>query len=110
MPRKTTHVINWTNAGIQDVLSIVEYVAQESPDTATALSKRIKTTVASLRRSPHRGRVVPELGALGRTDHREIILRPWRIIYRIRGKGIWSVAVLDGRRNVRELLAKRLGR
>ena len=110
MPRKATHVINWTNAALQDVLSIVEYVALESPETATTLSRRIDTAVVSLRRSPNRGRVVPELGLLGRTDHREIILRPWRIIYRIRGKGIWIVAVLDGRRNVREVLAKRFGR
>jgi toxin ParE1/3/4 len=41
-------------------------------------------------------------------QYREVIERPWRILYRIDGDTVLVLAVLDGRRELRSLLLERL--
>lgn len=57
---------------------------------------------------PFRGRIVPELRDLALEPWRELIERPFRIIYRISDARVLIVAVLDGRRDVEDLLLQRL--
>jgi len=40
--------------------------------------------------------------------YREIVTAPWRIIYRISDKNVYVLSVLDARRNVEDILLKRL--
>ena len=40
--------------------------------------------------------------------YRELIVRPWRIIYRVSTKRVLVLAVLDGRRDLEGLLLSRL--
>jgi len=56
---------------------------------------------------PTRGRIVPELKRHGVTGFRELIERPWRMIYFIKGKRVSVVSVLDGRRQLEDLLLER---
>ena len=57
---------------------------------------------------PERGRIVPELREQGITVYRELVEPPWRILYRIESDRVWVLAVIDGRRNVEDILLKRL--
>jgi len=36
------------------------------------------------------------------------VIRPWRVIYRIEAERVYVVAVIDGRRNVEDILLARL--
>jgi plasmid stabilization system protein ParE len=74
---------------------------------ASALDK-LEERMHTLRQMPERGRVVPELATFGIHTHRELVVAPWRIIYRIGGRTVHVLAVLDGRRNVEDLLLDRL--
>jgi toxin ParE1/3/4 len=56
---------------------------------------------------PERGRIVPELREQGIILYREIILAPWRVIYRIVGQTVYVLAVLDARRNLEDILLDR---
>jgi toxin ParE1/3/4 len=56
----------------------------------------------------HRGRVVPELRELSLEPWRELLVKPYRIIYRISGPQVLIIAVLDGRRDVEDTLLRRL--
>lgn len=50
---------------------------------------------------------MPELGALGVTDWREVLEGPWRVLYRV-APGVVSIeGVLDSRRDLAELLVLR---
>jgi plasmid stabilization system protein ParE len=70
--------------------------------------KRIKQKASSLYTFPERGRIVPELRDQGILQYRELVISPWRILYRISEKRVLVLSVLDSRRNIEAL--DRLGR
>ena len=57
-----------------------------------------------------RGCVVPELAGHGIQIYWEFISLPWRIIYRITGKKVKVLAVLDGHHNLEDVLLEWLVR
>jgi len=64
--------------------------------------------VDSLREHPARCRWVPELKDLGIETYRELILPPYRICFRLEKSRVVLLGVLDSRRDLEELLVKRL--
>jgi plasmid stabilization system protein ParE len=70
--------------------------------------KRLRDRADSLWSLPERGRVVPELLDLGLRDWRELIVRPFRIVYRISENSVLVEVIFDGRRDAESLLADRL--
>ena len=54
------------------------------------------------------GRVVPELLSQGISLYREIVITPWRVIYKIERDRVYIVSVIDSRRNVEDVLLARL--
>jgi plasmid stabilization system protein ParE len=89
-------------------VGIVEYIAADSPSNAFEIFKEIKQKATSLYTFPDRGRIVPELKDQGISLYRELIVPPWRIIYRMSEKNVYVLSVLDSRRNVEDILLKRL--
>ena len=57
---------------------------------------------------PERGHIPPELERIGVFGFREIHFKPYRIVYEIERKGVFIHCVLDGRRDLQELLESRL--
>ena len=100
----------WTEAATHDLVEIVSFVARKSPVNARRLLIKIRSKADSLERSPRRGRVVPELASVGTRVWRELVVRPHRIVYRIQGEIVLLGAVLDGRRDLEDLLLERLTR
>lgn len=92
-----------------DIEEIVDYIeARDSPEAADRIFARIRSAVLALSSAAPRGRVVPELCGLGVSEYREILANPYRIIYFISGRDVHVVAVLDGRRDLEDVLARRL--
>lgn len=104
---KTSEVI-WANVAENDLKNIIEYIAADSPSNALRIFKNIKQTASNLYILPERGRVVPELRDQGILQYRELIISPWRVIYRISGKIVCVLSVLDSRQNIEDILLKRL--
>jgi plasmid stabilization system protein ParE len=98
----------WSNIAENDLLNIIEYIAADSPPNASKALKRIKEKASSLYHSPKRGRIAPELQEHGILQYRELIIPPWRIVYRISEKSIYILSVLDSRQNIEDILLKRL--
>jgi len=98
----------WSNIAENDLRNIVEYIADDSPHNALKIFKRIKQQASRLYDFPERGRIVPELRDQGILQYREIIISPWRILYRISPKSVLVLSVLDSRRNIEDILLKRL--
>ena len=92
-----------------DLEAIYSYIARaDGIAQANAVEDRLMEAVLSLEKTPARGKVPPEMFTLGVTDFRELQLPPWRIFYYINHDVVGVVAILDGRRNVAELLQRRL--
>ncbi len=94
-----------------DLSDIFVYIlAADGPDRAEGVLTTLETCIQSLAALHNCGKNPPELLAFGVTLFRELQSPPWRVFYRaIEGK-VWVLAVLDGRRNISELLIKRLHR
>ena len=98
----------WSNVAENDLKKIIEYIADDSPTIALKIFKNIKQKVSSLYKLPERGRIVPELRGQGILQYREIIISPWRILYKISENTVYVLSVLDSRRNIEDILLKRL--
>ena len=105
---KRAYRVIWAAAAYDDLLGIIEYIARDSPANAGKVLKTIKNRAATLHLSPQRGRLVPELQEQGIAQYRELVIAPWRLIYRIADASVLVLSVLDGRRNVEDLLLARL--
>ncbi|MCX5826656.1 MAG: type II toxin-antitoxin system RelE/ParE family toxin [Deltaproteobacteria bacterium] len=105
---KKSYDVRWSETSENDLLSIVEYIAIESPYQAYEIFKEIKKRASGLRTFPDRGRIVPELLDQGITLYRELIIVPWRIMYRVSENTVYVLSVLDSRQNVEDILLRRL--
>jgi toxin ParE1/3/4 len=103
-----TYQIVWAGVAENELREIIEYIAIDNPSNALEILQRIKQRASSLHTFPERGRVVPELQDQGILIYRELVVPPWRIIYRISDKNVYVLSVLDSRRNVEDILLKRL--
>jgi len=100
--------IIWAGVAENDLKEIIEYIATDSPANALKTLKKIKQKTSSLYTLPERGRSVPELQDQGILLYRELIVPPWRIIYRISEMKVYVLSVFDARQNVEDILLKRL--
>lgn len=93
----------------EDLYEIYNFVAvYDSVEKAEKLLTELEETCNSLLKFPKRGHIPPELERIGVLDYREIHYKPYRIIYQIIESVVYIHCVLDGRRNLQELLEKRL--
>ena len=81
--------VRWAEVAVRDLEEIVGYVAVDSETNASRVVKRIETRAAALESSPSRGRVVPELSHFGMRTWRELVVRPYRLLYRIEGDTVY---------------------
>ena len=98
----------WTDTAKLDLDEIADFIAAESPASALEVINRIERSCSRLERLPERGRIVPELRSVDILMYRELIVEPWRIVYRCENDRVHVMAVLDARRNLTGLLLERL--
>jgi toxin ParE1/3/4 len=93
----------------RDLQEIYRYVfLNDSPEKADRLFANLEKTIMKLETLPMRGHIPPELERIGVTEYREVFFKPYRIIYQITGKKVFVSCVLDGRRDLQDLLQDRL--
>jgi len=96
-------------AAERDLLDLLLFVElSDSPARADALLDQIEQALTTLAQMPRRGHYPPELAPLGIHDFRGIHYKPYRIFYEIIAREVIVHAVVDGRRDLRDLLAARL--
>jgi plasmid stabilization system protein ParE len=108
MSMKQSHNVWWSDTAENDLVSIIEYIARENPLQARKIFSELKKSAESLNAFPDRGRMVPELQNQGITLYRELIIGPWRLMYRASEDSVYVLSVLDSRQNVEDILLQRL--
>lgn len=104
----TRYTVRWTPEAESDAATIVDYI--NDPINAEKVIVQLGAKADGLHTFPERGRVVPELRKIGVLQYLEVFHKPWRMVYTIRGREVWIMAVLDGRRDLVDLLFERLTR
>ncbi|MDJ0853526.1 MAG: type II toxin-antitoxin system RelE/ParE family toxin [Myxococcota bacterium] len=107
MARRRSRV-EWAEVAARDLEEIAAFLALDSQRTAERVLRRVEARVAALESSPARGRLVPELARFQMRTWRELVIRPYRLLYRIEGDTVTVLAVLDARRDLEDLLLERL--
>jgi toxin ParE1/3/4 len=93
----------------EDMLDIWKYVVLSgSPGNAEELLDEFERAITSLENMPERGHIPPELRRVNVHAYREIHVKVYRIIYQITGADIFVHCILDGRRDIQDLLQERL--
>jgi plasmid stabilization system protein ParE len=74
------HKVIVTPPAIEDLRTIVEYIAADNPTRAFSFDEELLNRALGLGELPNAGRIVPEVG-----DHpvREVIHQAYRIVYKI---------------------------
>ena len=85
--------VEWTEAALEQLWAIHEYLAQSSPEYAQRVVDRITRRTQQIRSFPMSGRAVREFNA---PQIREIMEGPYRIIYYIKPDQIDVIAVIHG--------------
>jgi plasmid stabilization system protein ParE len=98
----------WAEAAVRDLEEIVGFVAEDSATNAERPLSMLRRKAASLEAVPMRGRVVTQLSRFGMPSWREVVVRPYRILYRVSGNTVTVLALFDGRRDLEDLLLERL--
>lgn len=97
----------WTLTAKKDLVDIIEYISRDSIEIAVEKYEIIKNAAQQLNRYPEQGRIIPELLDQNIRKYREIIISPWRLMYKIEVDIVYIMAVIDGRRNIEDVLLKR---
>lgn len=93
----------------EDLYEIYNYVAaNDSINKAEYVLTKLEETCYSLSTFPNRGHLPPELERIGIYEYKEIHFKPYRIIYQITESTVYVHCVLDGRRDMQQLLQRRL--
>ena len=75
---------------MRDLEAIRDYIADDSPRYAALVIERIIGVVERLSSFPESGRMVPERND---PEIREVIVRPYRVVYRLR-PGVVEIATV----------------
>ncbi len=98
----------WAEIAENDLVKTIEYLSEDSPSIALKILRKIKKQTEALTVFPERCRIVPELHYNGINIYREMVIDQWRVLYRISGSKVFVLSVVDSRRNIEDILLKRL--
>jgi len=100
--------IKWTAPAREDINEIIDYISRTNLNYAIKVLDMIENDVKKLDMHPERYRIVPELEKYGLLIYRELIVEYWHIIYKIENDFVYIMLVIDGRRNLGDLLLKKM--
>ena len=107
--RANRYTVLLTQGAEQDLESIHDYIAEfDSQANADHVLDALTEVVQGLAQFPERGSYPKELAALGIKDFRQTAFKPYRVIYRVLGNQVVIHVIVDGRRDMQSVLARRL--
>ena len=91
----------WSPQSIRDLEAVRTYIAEDSPAYAELVVRRIVGAAERLVSYPESGRVVPERNT---PAIREVIVRPYRVVYRLRTGVVEIATVFRGSRSFPDVI------
>jgi len=100
-----------TSEAETDIFDIYDYIAKKDTlQNAEYLLDNLESLILSLEEAPERGHYPPELSIQGIKEFKELIFKPYRVINEINGSKVIVHLCVDGRRDMKTLLERRLMR
>ncbi|MBI2354135.1 MAG: type II toxin-antitoxin system RelE/ParE family toxin [Deltaproteobacteria bacterium] len=92
-----TYSVEIAQAAERDVEAIWDYIADDSPENATAFILRLEEQIGMLEQFPERCPLIPENELLG-TAYRHLLHGAYRTIFRITGRTVIILRIIHGSR------------
>lgn len=92
----------WSPRAQADLIEIARFIAEDDPAAPRTWVRKLEARALQAARLPLSGRVVPEFG---RADLREVMLKTYRLVYRVQRARIVILHVSSGRRQLADDLA-----
>ena len=104
-----SYKVIWSTDASHELLEIVGFQKEKyGSRKAAEIYQKTHDRVVVLTTLPETGRAVPELLAIGVTEIRGMIESPWRILYEVSESRVEILSVIDGRRNLEEILYRKV--
>ena len=84
--------ILWTRESLTNLADIEAFISEDNPEKAIEFINYLITQCDRLIQNPYSGRVVPEIS---NNDIRELIVKKYRIVYRIKKHEIQILTVFE---------------
>jgi toxin ParE1/3/4 len=78
--------VSLTKDAERDLEEIYFYTEHDSPASAGYVPDRLIRATDALTTTPDRGSYVDELRPLGISEYRQVLIKPYRLIYRVHAK------------------------
>ena len=89
--------VHWAESALDDLKDLLEFVRKDSVAYADRLAGRVSRATRTLASFPRLGSIVPEIQ---RDEIRELWVRPYRVIYVIRGDDCHITAIAHASRDL----------
>lgn len=89
--------LRWTEQAVNQLGTIAEYISLASPVYAEQVVERLVMRLRQVQEFPESGRQVPEAR---RSNLRELIESPYRILYRVAPTTIEVIAIVHARQDL----------
>jgi len=103
--------IDWTPDGIDSLNEILDYYKYQAGESvANNIYKKIIKEINLLEVEEFKTKQTQELKDIGIYNVYELTINPWKVYYKISddNKGAYNLFVLDGRRNIEEILISKV--
>jgi plasmid stabilization system protein ParE len=103
--------IEWTPDGVDSLNEILEYYMTRAGESiSNTIYDKIIKEIELLESDKIKTKRSQELMDIGIFDVYELVIKPWRVYYKISGdnKKVYVLFVLDGRRNLEEILMSKV--
>ena len=90
--------VEWSEPAWDDLSGAAGFIARDSERYAAAFVEEVRTAAASLKDLAERGQIVPEFGD---ASVRELLVGPYRLIYKILPGKIIVLALIHGAQRYR---------
>ena len=91
--------VRWTERALDELQEVGEYIALDNLDAANRVIKKVFAAADRLESFPKSGKKVVEFPLL---SHRELVVPPCRVFYRVEESIAWIVHVVRSERFIRE--------
>ena len=103
--------VQWTPDGVDSLNEILEYYRDRAGENvANNIYEKVIKEIELLKLEEIKTRQIQELKDIGIIDVYELTVKPWKVYYKISrdNKKVYILFVLDGRRNLEEILISKV--
>ena len=103
------HEIIWSKDAGDELLEIISYIKNNSGKiTAKKIFQKIQNEIKRVSENAAGRRISPLLKKFGINDIHQLNIKPWILYYKTEDNIMKIISIVDGRRNLEEVLYKKI--